>query len=49
MRLCFIEVVGGQSVGRGGRRGNHSLLSLSEWLLRCVVERKEVSSRLMRD
>ena len=40
------KVVGWQGVWRGGRRRKGALL-LSEMLLRCVMESKEVSSKLM--
>ena len=46
------EVMFGEVVGRvygvaGGREREGVAQLLSEWLLRCVVEWKEVSSRLM--
>ena len=45
--VMFGEVVGRKS-GVGGRRAREGMaLLLSNWLLSCVVEWKEVSSRLM--
>ena len=45
----FGEVVGRVSGVAGGRAREKVALLLSEWLLRCVVEWKGVSSRLMWD
>ena len=45
--VMFGEVVGRVSGVAGGRSRAWVALLLSEWLLRCVVEWKEVSSRLM--
>ena len=41
------EVVGWVSGVAGGRAREGVALLLSEWLMRCVVEWKEVSSMLM--
>ena len=46
------EVIFGEAVGRvsgisGGRAREGMALLLSGWLIRCLVEWKEVSSRLM--
>ena len=43
----FGEVVGRMSGVTGGRAKEGVALLLSEWLMRCAVEWKEVSSRLM--
>ena len=45
--LCFCDVVDRVSGRRGGRAGQEVSLLQSWWLLRCVVEWKEVSYRLM--
>ena len=43
----FGKVVGRVSGAAGGRTREDVVLLLREWLLRCVVEWKEVSSRLI--
>ena len=45
--VMFGEVVGRVSGVAGGRAREGVSLFLSEWLLRCKVESKKVSSRLM--
>ena len=45
--VMFGEVVGRVSGVAGGRAREGVALLLSGWLMRCVVEWKEVSSRLM--
>ena len=45
--VMFGEVVGRVSGVAGGRAREGLALLLSVWLMRCVVEWKEVSSRLM--
>ena len=45
--VMFREVVGRVSGVSGGREREGVVLLLSEWLLRCVVEWKEVSSNLI--
>ena len=45
--VLFGEVVGRMLGVAGGRAREGVALLLSEWLLRCVVEWKEVLSRLM--
>ena len=45
--VMFRKVVGRASGVAGGRTREGMALLLSGWLLRCVVEWKEVSSRLM--
>ena len=45
--VMFGEVVGRVSGVEGGRTRKGVALLLSEWLMRCVMEWKEVSSRFM--
>ena len=45
--VMFGEVVGRVSGVVGGRAMDGVVLLLSEWLLRCVVDRNEVSFRLI--